>query len=194
MLRLKIFTLSIIVFLFVLDLGAVNALTTNIKIDFSGNVDFIIDGDTFDVTLNNSTQYRVRMADINAVELEEEGYAEAREYLIGLIYEKTVYLDVDDQYVYENHGTGNRLVCVTYLEYNSTHLMNVNKALNEAGHAKLRNYDNQFSPYEWSLFVSKEQIIPEFSSIIFVTIIMIILGICVVAVKSSFKFNKIFDR
>lgn len=194
MLRLKVFTLSIIVFLFVLDLGAVNALTTNIKIDFSGNVDFIIDGDTFDVTLNNSTQYRVRMADINAVELEEEGYAEAREYLRGLIYEKTVYLDVDDQYVYENHGTGNRLVCVTYLEYNSTHLMNVNKALNEAGHAKLRNYDNQFSPYEWSLFVSKEQIIPEFSSIIFVTIIMIILGICVVAVKSSFKFNKIFDR
>lgn len=192
MLRLKVFTLSIIVFLFVLDLGAVNALTTNIKIDFSGNVDFIIDGDTFDVTLNNSTQYRVRMADINAVELEEEGYAEAREYLIGLIYEKTVYLDVDDQYVYENHGTGNRLVCVTYLEYNSTHLMNVNKALNEAGHAKLRNYDNQFSPYEWSLFVSKEQIIPEFSSIIFVTIIMIILGICVVAVKSSFKFNQDF--
>lgn len=192
MLRLKIFTLSIIVFLFVLDLGAVNALTTNIKIDFSGNVDFIIDGDTFDVTLNNSTRYRVRMADINAVELEEEGYAEAREYLRGLIYEKTVYLDVDDQYVYENHGTGNRLVCVTYLEYNSTHLMNVNKALNEAGHAKLRNYDNQFSPYEWSLFVSKEQIIPEFSSIIFVTIIMIILGICVVAVKSSFKFNQDF--
>lgn len=192
MLRLKVFTLSIIVFLFVLDLGAVNALTTNIKIDFSGNVDFIIDGDTFDVTLNNSTQYRVRMADINAVELEEEGYAEAREYLRGLIYEKTVYLDVDDQYVYENHGTGNRLVCVTYLEYNSTHLMNVNKALNEAGHAKLRNYDNQFSPYEWSLFVSKEQIIPEFSSIIFVTIIMIILGICVVAVKSSFKFNQDF--
>lgn len=192
MLRLKVFTLSIIVFLFVLDLGAVNALTTNIKIDFSGNVDFIIDGDTFDVTLNNSTRYRVRMADINAVELEEEGYAEAREYLRGLIYEKTVYLDVDDQYVYENHGTGNRLVCVTYLEYNSTHLMNVNKALNEAGHAKLRNYDNQFSPYEWSLFVSKEQIIPEFSSIIFVTIIMIILGICVVAVKSSFKFNQDF--
>lgn len=192
MLRLKVFTLSIIVFLFVLDLGTVNALTTNIKIDFSGNVDFIIDGDTFDVTLNNSTQYRVRMADINAVELEEEGYAEAREYLRGLIYEKTVYLDVDDQYVYENHGTGNRLVCVTYLEYNSTHLMNVNKALNEAGHAKLRNYDNQFSPYEWSLFVSKEQIIPEFSSIIFVTIIMIVLGICVAAIKSSFKFNQDF--
>lgn len=182
--KLRLFTISILIILFV-ALSSVSIVKANVvKIDFSGVVDFVIDGDTFDVTLGNGTSFRVRMADVNAVELDEVGYAEAREYLKSLIYEKTVYLDVDDLYTYENHGSGNRLVCVTYLDFNSTHLMNVNEALSVAGHAKLRNYDNEFNPYNWDLYVPKEDVIPEFPSVILLFVTMILLMVCVSLTKS----------
>jgi endonuclease YncB( thermonuclease family) len=176
MFRLKIFAIFVLIFLFlaIVDVRFVNAL--KIRIDFSGVVDYVVDGDTFDVTLINGTSFRVRLADVNAVEFGESGYFEAKDYLKSLVYEKTVYLDVDDLYTYENHGTGDRLICVPYVEYNTTHLMNVNEALFQAGQVKLKNYDNEFSHYNWELYISKQDVIPEFPAIIllFVTMILIL--------------------
>jgi endonuclease YncB( thermonuclease family) len=40
----------------------------------------------------------------------------------------------------------NRLVAVAYVEYNSTHLMNVNKWLLVNGYAKTYDYPNEFNP------------------------------------------------
>lgn len=177
--KLRLFVVSILIILFVAVSSVCDVKANVVKIDFSGVVDFVIDGDTFDVTLGNGTSFRVRMADVNAVELNQVGYDEAREYLKSLIYEKTVYLDVDDLYTYENHGSGNRLVCVTYLDFNSTHLMNVNEALSVAGHAKLRNYDNEFNPYNWDFYVLKGDVIPEFPYVILLFVTMILLMVCV---------------
>lgn len=137
----------------------VNAL--EIKEIFAGVVDEVVDGDTFRVTVKNGTQYSVRLADLNAEELSQAGYQEAKDLLDSLVYGKTVYLDVDDVYLWDYHGTGDRLVCVVYVEHNTTHLLNVNKALIDSGKVRTIDYENEFSPYTWSLYVSKE-IIPEF--------------------------------
>jgi hypothetical protein len=142
--------------------GQVQALT-NVKTDLTGKVNNIVDGDTFDVVAANSTQYRIRLADLNASEKGQVGYQEAKDYLTNLIYGKQVYLDVDDIYVWDAHGTGNRLVCVTYVEQNLTHLLNVNKALIEAGQAEQKNYDNEFNPVTWTLYVQKDAL-PEIPS------------------------------
>jgi hypothetical protein len=68
---------------------------------------------------------------------------------------KTVYLDVDDIYTYDYNGKGSRLVCVAYMDYDSTHWINVNKALLDEEHAKIDNFYNEFNPYSWSLLVPK---------------------------------------
>jgi hypothetical protein len=44
---------------------------------------------------------------------------------------------------------------VVYVDYDSTHLTNVNKALLDNGHAVISNFNNEFSPYSWSLLVEK---------------------------------------
>jgi len=129
----------------------------------TGVVDKVVDGDTFCATVANGTQYTVRLADLNAKELGQTGYQEAKDLLNSLIYDKTVYLDVDDIYVWDYHGIGDRLVCVVYVEYNVTHLLNVNKALIESEKVEIRDYDNEFDPYTWNLYAPKETI-PEFPS------------------------------
>ncbi len=154
---------------------------SEVKIDFTGVADFIVDGDTFNVTAENGTEYRVRLADVNANELGQPGYYEARDYLATLILGKTVCLDVDDLYRWDSHGEGNRLVCVPYVEYNSTHLLNVCEQLFVAGQVEKRNYDNEFSPYSWSLYVPKQEVIPEFPSALMICSILLIplaLAIC----------------
>jgi len=160
--RLKTFALMTAIFLVVTMQNVTIAKAYVIKIDFTGTANNIIDGDTFDVTAVNGTQYRIRLADVDASERGEAGYTEAKEYLSGLVYGKIVYLDVDDLYVWDDHGAGSRLVCVIYVNYNSTHLLNVNQALVQAVDVEKKNYDNEFNPYTWSLYIPKEQAIPEF--------------------------------
>ena len=114
--------------------------------DLTAHVYRVVDGDTFD----GFPCGRVRLADINTPERGEDGYSEAKEALTLLILNKKVYLDVDDLYVIDRY---NRLVAVVYLEYNSTHFLNVNKWLLVSGYAKVSDYPNEFNPSEWSLYV-----------------------------------------
>ena len=73
-----------------------------------------------------------------------------------------MYLDIDDLY---GTGTYDRLICVAYVNYDSTHYLNVNKALLVEGYAEISNYDNEFTPYTWTLYVHVNNI-PEFSSFV----------------------------
>lgn len=122
-----------------------------IEIDHVSTVNHIQDGDTF--TLESG--YWVRLADIDTPEEGETGYSEAGDYLGNLIYGKKVYLDIDDVYTYDYEGTGKRLVCLTYISYNTSHYINVNKDLLESGHAVITEYDNEFTPSNWTLYTSK---------------------------------------
>ena len=118
------------------------------EVNLASRVTQITDGDTFRI----ETGDRVRMADIDTPEVNEQGYREAKEFLSALIYNKTAYLDVDDVYRSDSYG---RLVCVVYVEYNSTHMINANKALLAEGLARLYDHQNEFSPSSWDLFVRK---------------------------------------
>jgi hypothetical protein len=147
----------------------------------TGVADKAVDGDTFYATVANGTQYTVRLADLNAKELGQTGYQEAKNLLNSLIHGKTVYLDVDDIYVWDYHGTGDRLVCVVYAEYNVTHVLNVNKAPIESEKVEIRDYDNEFDPYTWNLYAPKE-IVPEFPSCLSLIFLFAAIGIVIVVI------------
>ena len=121
----------------------------SIEIDVTTIATYIVDGDTFDISSGD----RVRLADVDTPERGQVGFYEASEFLNILIYNKKVYLDIDDIHVYDTQGS--RLVCLVYVDFNSTHYLNVNEALLESNLARISNYDNEFSPYLWTLFVQK---------------------------------------
>jgi endonuclease YncB( thermonuclease family) len=135
------------------------------EIDMTTVVTTVLDGDSFNVV----SEDRIRLADVDAPEYYEEGCEEARRYLISLVYNKTVYLDIDDINETDRFG---RLVCVVYVDSNSSHVMNVNKALLEEGVAVVDDYLNEFDPNEWSLYCPMEAI-PEFPSFLILPLFMI---------------------
>ena len=53
-----------------------------------------------------------------------------------------MFLDVDDVYVMDKYD---RLVCVVYIRYSSTHLLNINKWLLDHSYVEVRDYPNEFS-------------------------------------------------
>lgn len=134
------------------------------EIDATTVVSRIIDGDTFDTT----SEGRVRLADVDCPEYGEDGYNEAKSFLISLISGKTVYLDIDDVYETDKYG---RLICVVYVKHNSTHYKNVNKALLVGECTVIKNYYNEFNPYTWALYVHKEEI-PEVPSFLILLLFM----------------------
>lgn len=127
------------------------------EVDGTAVVTSIVDGDTFDIH-NDDT---IRIADIDSPEIGEQGGQEARDFLGGWIYGKTVYLDIDD--IYQFDTTGTRIVCVVYVYYNTTHLLNVNKLLVDEGNAVIDDHDNEFDPDSWSLYVLNPTSIPSSS-------------------------------
>jgi hypothetical protein len=116
------------------------------EVDKTGHVDYIVDGDTFDLT----TDERIRLADIDAPETGDPGSSESKNFLTTLVFERDIFIDVDDKY-----GTGSygRTIAVVYVQFNQTHLKNVNKALLEEEHAVISDYDNEFNPNDWKLYV-----------------------------------------
>ncbi|MBD3215498.1 MAG: hypothetical protein GF311_23005, partial [Candidatus Lokiarchaeota archaeon] len=135
----------------ILTIFLINLLipTTYVKaweIDDDGYVNYIVDGDTFDVT----SVGRIRLADINCPELGDPGADEATQFLTSLIYNKDVFIDIDDIY-----GTGpyGRIIAVVYVYYDDNYFQNINQALLDAGHAVITDYDNEFNPYTWDILV-----------------------------------------
>jgi endonuclease YncB( thermonuclease family) len=139
---------------------------------YSGEIDGIAvvtsvnDGDTFYIDRSFNGSGAIRLADINASELGQPLFNESKNFLEQLVLGKTVYLDIDDLYTFDYHGTGNRLLCVVYVSFNETHYMNVNKALLDAGLAEAKEYDNEFNHSTWILYVPKDgvPIVPEFQT------------------------------
>ena len=140
--------------------------TSQYEKDMITVVNWVIDGDTFNVTAGE----RIRLADIDAPEYYEAGYDAAKNYLTSLVYHKTVYLDIDDISRTDPYG---RLVCVAFVDYNSTHVKNVNKALLTAGGATIWDHsNNEFNPSTWTLYVSKSMIVPEFSNLVVLALLL----------------------
>ena len=117
------------------------------KINQTELVTDITDGDSFYIGID-----RVRLADINAPEYgTEPGYSIAKYALSNLIGGKTVYLDTDQKSGRDVYG---RLIAVVYIKENSTHYLNVNKALLVQEVVYLNDFlNNEFSPSTWTLYV-----------------------------------------
>ncbi len=121
-----------------------------------GRVSKVVDGDTFDVTLDSHDSrisediIRVRLADIDtpevrgpkACEAGKKASAYTKKWLLG----RTVSLDLDDKTgKVKNYGIW-RWVAVCYLQDGR----NFNKMLVDAGHAVIKDFkNNEFDPGSW---------------------------------------------
>lgn len=115
-------------------------------IDATDTVVRIIDGDTF----VGQRFGRVRLADVDAPELGEPRDDEATQFLRSLIHRRLVFLDVNGLHETDKYD---RYVAVVYVEHNTTHLLNVNKALLEEGLARIADFPNEFDPKTWIGYV-----------------------------------------
>jgi hypothetical protein len=115
------------------------------EIDEISTVTRIVDGDSFFIVDDE-----VRLADVSAPEWNEYGGSLATSTITGLIEGELLYLDTDQR---TGRGPYGRLIAVVYIEFNSTHYLNVNQALLERGVVSLTDYsNNEFSPSTWTLY------------------------------------------
>ena len=125
-----------------------------------GVVTNIVDGDTFDVTIEKadsrifSSVERIRLADVNSPEMNTSTGPDAKDFTFAVLMNKRIYLDIDDLSGNGRDAYG-RLICVAYLTgiYGQpTTSPSFNRMLVESGHARLKNStDNEFDPEDWWL-------------------------------------------
>jgi micrococcal nuclease len=117
-----------------------------------GRVSKVVDGDTFDVTLESHDSrisedlIRIRLADIDTPEVRGpkacEAGKKASAYTKAWLLGKMVSLDLDDKTGKDQYG---RWVAVCYLDGK-----NFNKRLVDSGHAKIKDFkNNEFEPLSW---------------------------------------------
>lgn len=84
---------------------------TPVPDEFHGTVVKVVDGDTFDV----EDLGRVRLADVDCLEMDTEAGRAAANYTISWLFGRTVWLDIDDLKGRDDYG---RWICVVYLDEN----------------------------------------------------------------------------
>ena len=142
---MKIITVAFLLMAFLIP----NVLAATIEIDKTAIVSTVIDGSSFTLLSGE----KVKLAAIDTPPLGHNGYTESKNYLSRLIQGKTVYLDTGTVTISDQYG---RLLCVAYLDYNSTHYENVNMAMIQNGYAVPSVNDTNFNPTTWSWFIPKE--------------------------------------
>jgi len=125
-----------------------------LEVDCKAIVTKVVDGDTIYVYSEEGFKagetFKVRLADIDAPELNTPEGLAARSALSSLIDGKEVILDVDDLYIYDKYS---RVVAVVYLQVEKSKFMNVNYWLVINNYAKISDYDNEFNPFTWTLYL-----------------------------------------
>jgi micrococcal nuclease len=138
--------------IFLLPLLLLIALAAGAPDEAMGRVSKVVDGDTFDVTLESHDSrisediIRIRLADIDTPEVRgpkacaagKKASAYTKTWLLG----RTVSLDLDDKTGKDEFG---RWVAVCFLDGK-----NFNKQLVDAGHAVIKDFkNNEFDPQSW---------------------------------------------
>ena len=130
------------------------ALAAGAPDEAMGRVSKVVDGDTFDVTLesHDSRIYedliRVRLADIDTPEVRgpkaSEAGKKASAYTRTWLLSNYIFLDLDDK---DQYG---RWVAVAYLSEEGKTGRNFNKMLVDAGQAVVKDFkNNDFDPLSW---------------------------------------------
>ncbi|MEM4913738.1 MAG: hypothetical protein QW579_06000 [Desulfurococcaceae archaeon] len=124
----------------------------------------VVDGDTVHISppVCVAGEYRtvVRLADIDAPELDTPEGEEAQNALINLLaaYNNIVYLDIANYSreagcssgLVDNYG---RIVAVLYVRVNRTYILNVNKWMVDNEYAVIQDFQDDFDPDKWSLYL-----------------------------------------
>lgn len=120
-----------------------------------GRVTKVVDGDTFDVALQDSQLseelIRIRLADIDTPETRGPKACEAGKKVSAIpargFLSTYVFLDLDDKTGKDPYG---RWVAVAYLSEDGKPGRNFNKMLVDAGHAVIKDFkNNEFDPGSW---------------------------------------------
>ena len=120
-----------------------------------GRVVKVVDGDTFDVQLQDSLisedLIRIRLADIDCPETRGSNACEAGKkasaYTKSWLLSTYVFLDLDDKTGKDPYG---RWVAVVYLAEDGKPERNFNKQLVDSGHAVIEDFkNNEFDPWSW---------------------------------------------
>jgi len=145
-LLLTIVAVPIIVLAVLVSLVAAESIST----DSTGVVAAVIDGSSFQLSSGGT----IKLAAVDTPSSGQAGYSESKNYLTTLIQGKTVYLDTGAAALTDQQG---RLLCVVYLDYNSTHYENINMAMIQNGYAAPNSTgSNGFDPGTWTWFVLKQ--------------------------------------
>jgi micrococcal nuclease len=122
-----------------------------------GRVSKVVDGDTFDVQLQEHDSrisedlIRIRLADIDCPETRGpkacEAGKKASAYTRSWLLSTYIFLDLDDKTGKDEYG---RWVAVAYLSEDNKPGRNFNKMLVDAGHAAIKDFkNNEFDPQSW---------------------------------------------
>ena len=141
--------------IFMLPLFLLIALAAGAPDEAMGRVTKVVDGDTFDVQLQDSSLYedliRVRLADIDCPETRGSKACEAGKnasaYTRSWLLSTYIFLDLDDKTGKDQYD---RWVAVAYLSEGGVPGRNFNKMLVDAGHAEIKDFENnEFDPWSW---------------------------------------------
>jgi micrococcal nuclease len=141
--------------IFVLPLFLLIALAAGAPDEAMGRVTKVIDGDTFDVQLQDSPLsedlIRIRLADIDCPETRGSKACEAGKnasaYTRSWLLSTYIFLDLDDKTRKDQYD---RWVAVAYLSEDGKPGSNFNKMLVDAGHAVIKDFkNNEFDPGSW---------------------------------------------
>jgi micrococcal nuclease len=124
-----------------------------------GVVTNVLDGDTFDVTIEktdpriSSSVERIRLADVDSPEMNTQNGPAAKDFTYAVLMNKRVFLDIDDRSENGRDPYG-RLVCVAYLTgvYGQPlKTPSFNQMLVSSGYALINDFtNNEFSLEESS--------------------------------------------
>ena len=143
---LPIVTASIIVLAVLSSLSAAESISTNSP----EVVVAVIDGSSFQLVSGGT----IKLAAVDTPNSGQPGYLESKNYLTTLIQGKTVYLDTGLTATTDQQS---RLLCIVYIDYNSTYYENVNMAMIQNGYAVPNSTSNNgFDPGTWTWFVLKQ--------------------------------------
>jgi hypothetical protein len=155
------------------------------EIDALTIVTNVIGDDTFEI----ENQELIKLADIDptCADIDNStGFISAKSVLASIIEGKTIYLDIDDLFGTDYSGTGNRTVAVVYVDFNSTHYLNVNNVMLKRKLLEANDQDNDFTPENWTMYIKKQDI-PEFPVETTTTVFTILLITAIIVLKKIHK-------
>jgi uncharacterized repeat protein (TIGR02543 family) len=116
-----------------------------IEVDFVGYVDYVNDGESFNLTSGE----RIWLADVSAPSLSEPSGVFSREYLNTLIQGHKVYLERSRL----NEIVNGSLACLVYIDYEAYYFLNVNMEMVTNGGCVIQDLFNSFDPTVWQRIV-----------------------------------------